>query len=205
MKTVETLPKTTFSGRRFTRKQLAQVQATVQLFPRLSRKELARTVCEHLSWTTPTGQYKVHSCLTMLESLEAYGIVSLPAKRIKKAPGQRLPAFETQPPAPPITDTLDALAPITLRRVRSKEDRAYWKAALHTHHYLGYTHPIGAQLGYLVMSEARQQPAGLSAVFRLRRVGTRAPRSLDWVERHAAPQAPAVRPPPGSVFDLAVD
>ncbi len=160
MKTVETLPKTTFSGRRFTRKQLAQVQATVQLFPRLSRKELARTVCEHLSWTTPTGQYKVHSCLTMLESLEAYGIVSLPAKRIKKAPGQRLPAFETQPPAPPITDTLDALAPITLRRVRSKEDRAYWKAALHTHHYLGYTHPIGAQLGYLVMSEARQQPLG---------------------------------------------
>ena len=46
MKTVETLPKTTFSGRRFTRKQLAQVQATVQLFPNLSRKELARTLCE---------------------------------------------------------------------------------------------------------------------------------------------------------------
>ena len=49
METVDTLPKTTFRGRRFTRKQLAQVQATVQLFPHLSRKELARTLCEHLS------------------------------------------------------------------------------------------------------------------------------------------------------------
>jgi len=132
----------------------------VQLFPHLSRKELACTVCEHLSWTTPNGQYKVHSCLIMLESLEAYGIVSLPAKRITKAPVQRPPVFETQPPARPITDPLDALAPITLRRVRSKEDRAYWKAALHTYHYLGYKHPIGAQLGYLVMSEARQHPLG---------------------------------------------
>ena len=165
MKTVETLPKTTFSGRRFTRKQLAQVQATVQLFPHLSRKELARTVCEHLSWTTPNGQYKVHSCLTMLESLEAFEIVSLPAKRLHKAPGGRSPTLEPTPTTPsipetPLTAPLDALTPITLRRVVSKADRTYWKTALQTHHYLGYTHPVGAQLGYLVVSEARQEPLG---------------------------------------------
>ena len=41
MKSVETLLKTTFSGRRFTRKQLAQVQETVEQFPKLTRKELA--------------------------------------------------------------------------------------------------------------------------------------------------------------------
>ena len=43
----------------FTLKQLAQVQKIVQLFPNLSRKELARTVGEPLRWTTPIGQYKV--------------------------------------------------------------------------------------------------------------------------------------------------
>jgi len=165
MKTVDTLPKTTFSGRRFTRKQLAQVQVTVELFPNLSRKELARTVCEHLRWTTPTGQYKIHSCLTMLESLEASEIVSLPAKRRHQAPGTHSPTRESPPTTPPFPETpltapLDTLMPITLRRVVSQEDRAYWKAALQTHHYLGYTHPIGAQLGYLVVSEARQEPLG---------------------------------------------
>ena len=165
MKTVDTLPKTTFSGRRFTRKQLMQVQETVELFPHLSRKELARTICEHLSWITPTGQYKIPSCLTMLESLEAAGIVRLPAKRTYQAPDPRSPTHAPTPPTrslpeTPLTVPLATLTPITLRRVVSKEDRADWKAALQAHHYLGYTHPIGAQLGYLVVSEARQAPLG---------------------------------------------
>ena len=41
MNDISTLPKTTFSGRRFTRKQLEQVQKTVQMFNNLSRNELA--------------------------------------------------------------------------------------------------------------------------------------------------------------------
>lgn len=52
MQSVETLEKTTFAGRRFTRKQLAQVQDTVRTFPKLSRRELAETICEHLAWKT---------------------------------------------------------------------------------------------------------------------------------------------------------
>ncbi len=160
MKTVATLPKTTFSGRRFTRKQLAQIQETVLLFPNLSRKELALTVCEHLHWTTPTGQHKVNSCLILLKELEAHGVVSLPATRPKQASGHPLPAFPEPPSTAPLTDALAAIAPITLHRVVSQEERASWKAYLQTYHYLGYKHPIGAQLGYLVVSEARQHPLG---------------------------------------------
>ena len=44
MQSVDTLPTTTFSGRRFTRRQLARVQETVERFRKLSCKELARTV-----------------------------------------------------------------------------------------------------------------------------------------------------------------
>jgi len=160
MKTVDTLPKTTFRGRRFTRKQLAQVQDTVQLFPHLSRKELALTVCEHLEWTTPTGQNKIHSCLTLLEELEAHGIMTLPAKRVKQAPGHPIPAFKEPPATASLTDPLAAITPITLHRVTSTKERKSWKAYLQTYHYLGYKHPIGAQLGYLVRSEPRQQPLG---------------------------------------------
>ncbi len=153
MKTVETLPKTTFSGRRFTRTQLARVQDTVETFPNLSRRELALTVCEHLKWTTPNGKNKINSCLTLLGELEAHGILTLPAKIIKKAPVRRIPAFEEHPAAPPITDALASVAPITLHRVISKEDRECWKAYLQTHHYLGYKHPMGSHLGYMVVCE----------------------------------------------------
>ncbi|MFB3126374.1 MAG: IS4 family transposase, partial [Candidatus Acidiferrales bacterium] len=117
-------------------------------------------MCEHLSWTTPNGQYKVHSCLTLLDKLEAHGAVTLPAKRIKKAPGHPIPMFQEPPATAPLTDTLVAIAPITLHRVTSTEERAKWKAYLQTYHYLGYKHPIGAQLGYLVVSAAWPHPLG---------------------------------------------
>ena len=81
MKSVDTLPATTFSGRRFTRKQLARVQETVERFSKLSRTELAHTLCEHLNWKTPNGKHKVESCLTLLEALEAHGVVTLPVKQ----------------------------------------------------------------------------------------------------------------------------
>lgn len=81
MTTIKTLSSTTISGRRFTRKQLTQVQETVKMFPNLSRKELALTLCEHLDWKNPAGKLKGNSCLTMLDELEALGIITLPEKK----------------------------------------------------------------------------------------------------------------------------
>ena len=128
MNDINTLRRTTFSGRRFTRKQLAQVQETVQTFKNLSRKELALTLCENLNWTTPSGKLKVNSALTLLEKLEFHGIVTLPAKKKVKAQVRRIPAFVENPETPPINDTLNAIGPITLQRITSKEDREDWKA-----------------------------------------------------------------------------
>ena len=78
---IENLTSTTFFGRRLTRRQIADIQETVALLPALSRNELAKTVCEHLGWTTPKGDYRVSACLRTLESLEERGILTLPAKR----------------------------------------------------------------------------------------------------------------------------
>lgn len=185
MNVIDTLPKTTFSGRRFTRKQLAQVQETVQTFKNLSRKELALTLCEHLSWKTPNGKLKVNSCLTLLEELESHGVVTLPAKRKTKAPVRRIPAFDEHPEVRPINDTLDSVGPITLQRITSKEDRECWKAYLQTHHYLGYKHPVGAHLGYFIVSEARQQKLGC-LLFSASAAWALAPRDklIGWKKEH---------------------
>ena len=132
MKSVDTLLSTTFSGRRFTRKQLARVQETVERFPKLSRTELARTLCEHLSWTTPNGKYKIESCLSLLEGLEAHGVVTLPTKQVKKAPQRRILTFENDPPDPQIDDALSAVAPLRLEPVGGGEGRGGGKAELET-------------------------------------------------------------------------
>ena len=161
MKSVETLLRTTFSGRRFTRKQLAQVQEIVERFPKLSRTELARTLCEHLNWKTPNGKDKVESCLILLEKLEAQGVVSLPAKQARQTPQRRVPVLENDAPETPIDAALSTLMPIRLEAVGSSgEDRERWKAYLQTFHYLGYRQPIGPHLGYFIVSQARQHRLG---------------------------------------------
>jgi len=179
MKSIESLPKTTFSGRQFTRKQLTQVQETVLTFSNLSRMELARTVCEHLSWKTPRGTLKVQSGLTLLEALEAHGVIALPPKRMAKAPVRRVPSFDVHPDCPAVQGPLADLAPISLRPVTTQEDRERWKAYLQTYHYLGYKHPFGAHLGYFIVSEPLGQELGCF-VFSASAAWTLAPRD-EWI------------------------
>jgi hypothetical protein len=186
MESVETLLGTTFSGRRFTRKQLAQVQETVERFPKLTRTELARTLCEHLNWKTPNGKYKIESCLTLLEELEAQGVVSLPAKQARQAPQRRVPRLENTPPETPIEAALRTLTPIRLEAVGSSgSDREQWKAYLQTYHYLGYHQPIGPHLGYFIVSQPSQQRLGC-LLFSASAAWALAPRDrwIGWDPKH---------------------
>ncbi len=185
MKEISTLPKTTFSGRRFTRKQLEQVQETVQTFKNLSRKELALTICEHLDWKTPNGKLKINSALTLLEKLESYDVVTLPAKQKHKTQIRRIPAFVEHPEIIPINDTLDAIGPISLQRIISKKDREEWKAYIQTYHYLGYKHPVGAHIGYFIVSEDRHQKLGC-LLFSASAAWALAPRDkmIGWDKKH---------------------
>jgi hypothetical protein len=159
MKAIETLSGTTFSGRRFTRRQLALVQETVERFPQLSRAELARTLCEHLNWKTPNGKAKVESCLSLLEKLEAQDVVSLPARSVRAAPQRRV--LDKAAAQAPIEESLNTLMPIRLEAVGSSgPDREQWKAYLETFHYLGYRQPVGPHLGYFIVSQPRQHRLG---------------------------------------------
>lgn len=191
MESVETLEKTTFSGRRFTRKQLAGVQETVAGFPNLSPNELALTLCEHLDWTTPNGKYKIQSCFKMLEQLEAQGIVRLPAKRQKRKPAHS--AFAFKEPEAAIETSLKDLGPISLQLATTVEDRALWRSYVESHHYLGYKRPIGAHLFYFVVAEARQQKLGC-LLFSAAAAWTLAPRDkwIGWDKKHREKCLPLV-------------
>jgi len=185
MATVETLQSTTFSGRRFTRKQLAEIRETAETFQNLSRKELALTLCEHLNWRNPAGKLKINACLDMLERLETLGIVTLPAKRKQKNYVRRAKTFEKHPETPPINESLEAIGPIRLQRVTTEEDLASFKAYIQTHHYLGFKHTVGSWIGYFVVSEAQQQKLGC-LVFSASASWALAPRDewIGWEEKH---------------------
>ena len=68
-------------GREITDQELDLILETVKMFPKLSQRDLAETICEHLGWYTASGRYKREACLKLLKKLEVGGALKLPEKR----------------------------------------------------------------------------------------------------------------------------
>ncbi|MEA2093766.1 MAG: DUF4338 domain-containing protein [Pseudomonadota bacterium] len=140
-------------GREITSQQLEELQETVELFQRLSRWELAQTICEHLDWVTATGGYKVHACLKLLDKLEAQGLIQLPAKRKwRRAKADKvMTRTDRTNPDSEICGELADFRPVRLEMVSDKEDSELWNEYVDRYHYLGYKKPFGCFLRYFIV------------------------------------------------------
>ena len=157
---IKKLKSTTFFGRRFTRRQIAEVQQMIATFPALSRKELAQTICEHLHWHTPSGGNRVKAALGMLEQLEQAGILRLPPKRTQNMrSGPRQPVVPTRhsDPQPRIESGLRELQPLRLQLVEQEQQTRLWNEYVERHHYLGYRQPMGPHLRYFLLDRQGRQ------------------------------------------------
>jgi len=142
-------------GREITPVELRHLQEVVELFPGLSRDELAHTLCEHLGWVTASGGHKMSACMKLLEKIEAKGMIRLPQKRfsikVKPAPVSR--TGRTDPPTEQITGELADIRPVRLVIAGSKDAAGLWNEYVDRHHYLGYKKPFGFPLRYFVECE----------------------------------------------------
>ena len=141
-----------FCGQLVNKQQLVEIKEIIELFPKLSRTELANTVCELFSWKRPTGKLKSVECRQFLERLDEKGTIRLPACRKQyanrgAAKVQRTGKADIQPT---ISPKLKELSPILLTRVDNQEQRQLWYEYVDRYHYLGYQLPFGAQLRYFI-------------------------------------------------------
>jgi hypothetical protein len=146
------------SGRVFTTQELQEIEETVRLFPRLSRKELAKTICEHLWWVTPNGQYKTASCLQLLEKLEARGAIVLPEKKdTSRFSGEEVILGAGTDAGSEIAGSVGDFAPIELEPVRTKEGIRLWNEYVERYHDLGYKRPFGAHQRYFIVTRGKEE------------------------------------------------
>ena len=145
-----------FCGRSVTKTQLQEIIEIVEIFPKLSRTELASTVCELFSWKRPSGKLKSVECRQFLECLDKKGTISLPACRKQFAirGAAKVPRTDKADIQPTICARLKDLSPLLLKRVETKEQRHLWYEYVDRYHYLGYQLPFGAQLRYFIKSGA---------------------------------------------------
>jgi hypothetical protein len=149
-------------GRYFSIQELHELQEIVRMFPKLSRTELANTICELLGWVTPTGQYKTASCQQLLEKLEGQGLINLPAKQEYKinANKNRINFGPCTAPFALVEGHVTDLEPLDLGPVRNQADIRLWNEYIHRYHPLGYRRPFGAHQRYFIVSKAFPGPLG---------------------------------------------
>jgi hypothetical protein len=145
-----------YRGRLITTADVAQIQALIAAYPATSRHALARRLCELWQWRQPNGVLREGICRSLLVQLHRAGHIHLPPVRVQMPSAARtrrppLVAVEMTPVDAP----LGALRPLEFRQVRRTPEEALCHSLLAQHHYLGYTHPCGEHLKYLVYAQGR--------------------------------------------------
>ena len=149
----------TFFGRIFSRDELAEITEIVSSCQRLSRTELANTVCELFSWKRPNGRLKTVECRQFLEYLESKGLIQLPGRKKGRPQGVKTKVGRTDKGEvqATISGKVSQFSPIFLSKVEAKEQRDLWYEYIDRYHYLGYQLPFGAQLRYVIETGKRDK------------------------------------------------
>jgi len=92
-------------------------------------------------------------CRGLMLALDRAGHIALPAKR-RNSPN---PLAQRTLPRPlpllqwaPVEGPFCTLGPLTIRQVRRTAEEPLFGSLMQTHHYLGYTQPVGEHLKYMV-------------------------------------------------------
>lgn len=124
----------------------------MQTFSRLSRRELAQTVCVHHCWQTRKGRNRLGFALRLLQDLERLGIVSLPGLQSPDiGPAEGVAAGAPHRAQPALREPLAGLVPLQLQVARGREQMLEWNKWVQRYHPPGYRQPIGPSLRYFLL------------------------------------------------------
>jgi hypothetical protein len=147
----------TFCGRTFQRSELELMRQIAREFSGLGVTEIARTVCELLEWTRPSGGLKNHECRQLLERLQVTGFLQLPELRKRGGRGPRRADRSQSCCEPTATEcTASECEPLELALVEGHAESRRWREQVQRHHYLGCRVPFGAHLRYWVRTQDRE-------------------------------------------------
>ena len=151
MRSISSVP---FCGDQISPDQINEIAVIVATFPKLTRTELANTICELFSWKRPTGKLKTVECRQFLERLNDQGIIKLPACNIQFVSQTKPNIGRTRRTdcQSTLSVKLSELTPLLLYRVQNYAQRQLWYEYMDRYHYLGYQIPFGAQLRYFIQS-----------------------------------------------------
>jgi hypothetical protein len=145
-----------YRGRMVTDADVAFIRQLIAAHPRASRRALSKKLCEAWNWVQPNGVLRDMVCRGLMLALHRAGHIELPPVRWVNpnplAQGRRPPS-RTLLRWGPVEGRLSEMLPLDIRQVRRSSDESLFESLVETHHYLGYTQPVGEHLKYLISAD----------------------------------------------------
>jgi len=147
-----------YRGKAITGEDVAFINQLIDDNPSDSRWALSKKLCSAWNWVQPNGTLRDMVCRGLMLELHRTGHIKLPAKKrlthnpfVNRKKPDRIEIDQT-----PIAAELCQIKPLEFRQVRRTPKEKLFNSLIEHHHYLGYSHPVGEQLKYIVY--ARQRP-----------------------------------------------
>ncbi len=146
-----------YRGTEIREEEIRFITELIRNNPQDSRRMLSQKLCRAWDWVQPNGNLRDMVCRGLMLRLDEAGLIKLPAKR-RNPPNpfvdRRKPeAIEIE--RTPVSCSLRELEPVVLRQVRRTKHEKLFNSLIQQYHYLGYCHPVGEQLKYIVWSGKR--------------------------------------------------
>ena len=152
-----------YRGRPITAVDIQQIRELITAHPGASRRRLSQRLCEARGWRQANGTLRDMVARGLMLALHRAGHIELPA--VRQQP--RNPLIVRVRPGPvevdrtPLSGSLRELGMLEFRQVRRTGEERLFNSLLEHHHYLGYTHPVGEGLKFMVY--AGDRPVALFA------------------------------------------
>ena len=125
--------------------------------PSDSRWALSKKLCRAWNWVQPNGALKDMVCRGLMLELHRAGHIRLPAKkrRVNNPFVNRKRPAKVTIDQTPVDTKLSQIKPLQFCQVRRTGQEKLFNSLIEHYHYLGYCHPVGEQLKYIVYSQQR--------------------------------------------------
>lgn len=145
-----------YRGREVRAEDIELIRRVIADCQQASRRALSLMVCAEWRWVQPNGKPCDALCRGLLLRLHRDGHLVLPPARWFAKQPRRHKVVERIAVAPsPVEMTLAELGPLEISQVRRTRQEALVKSLVDEHHYLGYVHPVGEHLKYLVSASGQ--------------------------------------------------
>ena len=147
-----------YRGRLIAEEDISFIKELICCHPEASRRVLSKKLCEAWNWVQPNGQLRDMVCRGLMLELHRGGHIRLPKKRC--SPNNPLAAQRSRPAwmevdRSPVEGAVKTLGAVEIRQVRAKPQEKLYNSLIEHHHYLGYCHPVGEHLKYVVFAQGR--------------------------------------------------